>query len=121
MSNVKVDPEAAEFFGLSGGQISSDEWKMLFRTSKRYVKFQKVQGFEVETIWEGRRVRIGFNDAGEPLIYQTRVYIAGTRVQVGLWQWRSRGEALEGHQRIVTELGSGSYGPDSVDLHEVIL
>lgn len=112
--------ETAKFYGLEGGEISSDQWKKLFRMRKRNVKKDTVSGFEVDTYWEGQGVKIKFTSTGEPLIYQTRAYIFGSRVEIGHWWWKNRGDALAGHTRIVEALGSGDYGPDAVDLHEKI-
>lgn len=112
--------QTAKFYGLEGGEITSDEWKKLFRMRKRNVKRDLVSGFEVDTIWEGQAVKIEF-DKGTPLIYQTRAYLFGTKVEIGRWWWKNRGDALAGHARIVQELGSGAYGPDAIDLHEQII
>ena len=118
MSSAVVD-YAGKFYGLEGGEISSEDWKKLFRMKKRFVKMEKVLGFEVETIWEGRGILLKM-DGENPLVYQTMVYFGGTRVEVGHWYWKNRKDAVEGHDRIVEALRSGSYGADSTDLETAI-
>lgn len=112
---------AGQFFGLTGAEISSDDWLRLFRMKRRNVEFGRVSGFEVETVWEGRGMKVQYLPDGVPLVYCTTVYLVGTRVAIGQWWWQNRGEAVAGHARIMEALGSGAYGPDSVDLHEQIL
>lgn len=110
----------ALLYGLDGGEISSHDWSRLYRMKKRFVESDKVFGFEVDTIWEGRGVRIQFDPDGAPLIYQTVVYVGGTRVEIGHWWWKNRTDAVSGHNRIVEALRSGDYGPDSTELEKVI-
>lgn len=114
-----VAPTAGLFYGLDGGEISSDDWSRLFRMKKRFVKFDRVGGFEVETIWEGRGIRAKF-ESGKPLVYQTIAYFGGTRVEIGHWWWKNRPDAVAGHERIVEALRSGEYGPDATELETII-
>lgn len=118
MSNTNSE-KVVKWFGLDGAEITSDDWSRLFRMKRRNVAADRVRGFEVQTIWEGRGVKIPF--VGDvPQVYNTVVWIDGTRVAVGSWWWQNRAEAVAGHARIVQALASGDYGPDSVDLNEQI-
>lgn len=116
----EVADTAGLFYGLDGSEISSFDWSRLYRMKKRFVKMDSVSGFKIETVWEGRGVRAGFDADGDPLVYQTFVYLVGPRVDIGHWYWKNRPEAIAGHNRIVEALRSGDYGPDSTDLETVI-
>lgn len=109
-----------QFFGLDGSDISSEDWKRLFRTGKRNLLKSAPLGFTVETFWEGRGAKVEFTKKGTPLVYQTRAYVAGTRVEAGRWSWTDRIEAANGHKAIVEALESGKYGPDATDLQKVM-
>jgi len=109
------------YYDYEGQPITHDEWIGLFRDDRVVARtrldkshFRGGSALEVSSVW------IGISwDTDDALIYETMVFLADADSwdDLGCWRWRTRQEALEGHEKIVREIESGTLELHDPDLY----
>ena len=102
----------AYLYGFDGEEVSETEWAVLFRSSERFVKktILEEHRIEISTVWIG----IGWGVEEPPMIYETMAFPMAKDtgdtewLEMGCWRWATREDAIEGHDRIVSGVVSGS-------------
>lgn len=91
------------FFDRDGKPITLDQW-MNLTIDRDYVvvAFTKDDGWAVSTVWTG--LNSSPFSASAPIIFETMIFAAGTSVHHWTARYRTREEAIAGHDQAVATI-----------------
>ena len=91
-------------------RCSAEEWSENFGNVDKTVNYDKIDDFEISTVWLGLDHAYCLERNSKPLLFETMIF--GLPYDNPVWRYSTWGQAEEGHKKAVKWVKNGCKDDD---------